>query len=120
MLIAPKLEAEGMGSSFEVAVSAEITLVIDRSVQVVRPVRVGHAAILLRSISLPGKVMVADTGHQLIAPNDDSRGPTDIPLAPVMVRRIQDGIGRDLRLIDRRHRLRLPRQPALHPIELRR
>lgn len=111
----PELRAAGARAGVELAVRTEVARVVDRLPEVVRPVRILGAVVLLAPVAGVGEVAVADPRGELVAPDRDHRGHADLDLAAPVVRRPQDRPGRDLRLVDGRHRLRLARQPALDP-----
>src|SRR5205814_5428342 len=75
---------------------------------------------LLRRIARLAEIPIAKPWGQLIALDHDDRRPTDEELTAVVVGYPGDGIGDHFGLVNRRHRLRLVRQAALHPAELRR
>src|SRR5207302_2693470 len=91
----------------EIPVSTEIALVVYGLVEVVRPVRGHSPVVLLRLVAGAGEIPVPESGHDLVAENRLDRGPAHVPLAAVMVRRVDDGVGGDLWLEDGRHGLRL-------------
>ena len=88
--------------------------------KIVRPLGIGRLRRHLAIEAVGGEVAVAQAGHDLIALNrDDSRRP-DKHLAATLMGRPVDRAGGHLGLEDRRHRLRLARQAAFDPAELRR
>src|SRR5215203_6737872 len=64
---------------------------------------------LLRVVAAPGEVAVEEPGRDLLAVDRLDRWPGDDELSTFVRGREEDGLGRDLRLEDRRDRLRVPR-----------
>ncbi len=90
----------------------------DRLPEVVGSVRNGGLFGHLGVHAVPRQVVVEPVRGDLVADDRLDCGPAHVELAAVVVGRPDDRLGRDLGLEDRRHRLGLAGQPALHPIEL--
>ena len=65
-----------------------------------------------------GQVMIEQTRHNFVCNDGLYSGHADVNFSPSVRGRVDDGIGRDFRLIDRRNRLRFARQTAARPGEL--
>src|SRR6266851_5762208 len=66
------------------------------------------------------EILIDHAGDYLIDFDRNYSWQSYLDLAPVTMRCINNGLGGNLRLINWRHRLRLARQAALDPTELRR
>ena len=75
---------------------------------------------LLRVVTLPREVAVDEARSELVARDRLDRRPADVELPRMVVGRVLDCLRGDLRLEDRRHRLRVPGHPRPAPAELRR
>ena len=87
--------------------------------QVLRAPGALAAAGLLRVVARPGQVPVEQAGGHPVG--QDRRGcgaPDEVLPAPGMTGGEDDAAGRHFRLVDRRNRLRVPRQLGPHPGEL--
>jgi len=92
---------------------------VHRFPQVVRPVAAFPAAGLLRAIARFRQVSVKQGRHHPVGQDRRGRaGSDEVLLAPRVVGGVDHAAGRDLRLIYRRHRLRVPGQLGSHPGEL--
>src|SRR5262249_62105799 len=87
---------------------------------IVRLLRILRPVSHLRLVAELRQVTVEKARGDLVRPYRRDRRRADAQLPTTVRRRPDDRLGRDFRLIDRRHRLRLARQPALDPVELRR
>jgi len=116
----PELIASRVRSRVEVAVGAVVGRVVDGSPEVVAPIRRRRAVRLLRIEAGASQVRVGESRNERIADDRRDGGTADPYLAVGMIGGPDDGARGDIRLEDRRHRLRAARQPALDPAELRR
>jgi hypothetical protein len=88
--------------------------------EVVRPVAFRLAG-LLRGVAGPGQVPVEQGGRHPVSQDRSRRArPDEVLLAARMIGGIDDPAGGDLRLVDRRHGLRMPGQLRPNPGKLRR
>ena len=88
-------------------------------VQIVGAIGINRLIRLLRVIADPRQVMVQRSGNELISDDRLDGRHADGQLSSIMVRRPDNGSRDDFRLVDGRHRLRVPRHPRFNPIELR-
>src|SRR6185437_13337323 len=92
----------------------------DRLPEIIRPVRVFRTIVLLRIISSTRKIVVGQRGDKLVAKNRFHRREANVILTSAgMMSGMVDGASCYFGLEDRWDRLRLMRQTALHPAELR-
>jgi len=104
-----------MGGAVELAVRAVVGApdLVARLPQVVLPTRGLGLAGLLGVIPRPGQVPVQQPGQDPVRQDGRPRARTDQVLATArMVSCTHGAARRDLGLVDRRHRLRVPEQPA--------
>src|SRR3954462_15495998 len=101
----PNLRAALVRARVEGAMRAVVTG--DRLPKIVLPVRGGRLVGLLRIVTGAAEVMVKDTGDEFLSDYSSDGGLAHQHFARVVARRPQDGFGRDLRLVNGRHRLRL-------------
>ena len=99
---------------------SKVTIVVNRMPQVVRTIGILGFRRLLHPVSDAREVAIAQARRDAVADNRFDGWKADEVLAPWMVRRPDDRLGGDLRLKNRRHRLRASTEAALHPVELRR
>ena len=120
MRIGPELPALLFRSVAEVTACPIIpTGAINRLPQVIGAVRGSLLIGLLRLVARPGKIAVSKPRNQLIGLDHDDRGGADEHLPAIVVGKIDHGIRNDFGFIDRRHRLWLVGQAALHSAKLR-
>src|SRR5689334_7046644 len=110
MISCPPEPAPRVSAIVEVAVRPEVFRVIDRSPEVVRPVRVDWTVGLLRGKGGARQVAIEQTRHELVTEDGERCRETDDHFPLRMVGGPHNGIGRNLRLIDWRHRPRAPWQ----------
>jgi hypothetical protein len=87
--------------------------------EVVIPPRILRLIGLLGVVATLAQVSVEQARPQLLRHDRSGRRSLDVDLASRMPARPHDGIGRQLRLIDRRDRLGSPQHMAARPLELR-
>lgn len=107
-----------MGSRVEFAVRAKVDLLIESPPKIVSVTRGGSAVVLLTGEARSRQVPIADAREQLVHCDDDDRRYSDAELASSPMGREIDRLGRDLRLVDGRHGLRLARHFVQAPAEL--
>ena len=111
MLVDPRLRTAGRAPTGESSVRA----VVPRQwmPQIVGPGRIGRFVRLLRVVTGACEIAISERRRDLVAPDDRDGRHAYAQLTTSMLRRPHDRIRGDFRLVDRRHRLRGARQPAL-------
>src|SRR5688572_10699767 len=87
--------------------------------KIVASVRFDRFMGLLSVIAISGQVPISKAWRNLVTDNRFDGWITNVHLAAIVVRSKKNCVGPDLRLIYRWHGLRLAREPALYPGELR-
>ena len=75
---------------------------------------------LLRIVAVVAQIRIGETRHNALAVNGCNGGSAHKDLAALVVSRPIDSFRRHFGFKDRRHRLRMARQPSAAPAELRR
>src|SRR5437763_11307942 len=119
MGISPQLPARAMRSVIKRSMCAVVMLCINWLPQVVRAVWVLWLTDLLRGIAGPAEIPITKSWRELISLDHDNCRPADEELTAVVIGHPGDGISDHFRLVNRRYRLRLVGEAALHPAELR-
>src|SRR3954470_15111426 len=88
--------------------------------EIVWPIRIFIAIILLRIESISCQVVVKNARRDLVCDDRRGRAAAHVPLSAVVMGRPPNRLSGNFRLVNRRHRLRLARESTLHPTKLRR
>src|SRR6476660_3453783 len=87
--------------------------------QIVWTIGVFRLLCLLGVVTGTAKIMIQQCGRDLVSDDGFDGGQSNVDFAASMVGRPIHSASSHFRLINRRHRLRLPLQAAFHPPELR-
>ena len=113
MCVRPKLARTRLGAIIEFTVCA---VVAGHGLpEIIGTLLIRWLTRLLRFVSGPRKITVRQARREFVAFDRSHGRPSNKDLGAIMMRRPMNRVGSDLRLENRRHRLRLSRQPAFHP-----
>src|SRR5690349_10078590 len=113
----PKLARICLGAMIEITVCAMVAGHGLPEVTGTIPIR--RRSHLLRFVSCAREITVRQARRDFVAFDRRHRRPSDENFSALMMRGPMNRVGGDLRLKNRRHRLRLSWQAALHPGKLR-
>src|SRR5437588_12774312 len=115
----PQLRTVTCGPQIERSVGAVIFLLIHRFPQIVRTMSIFRPVMLLGIVACACQVVIEQSGNKFVYSDRSNGRHADINLATWIMGSVNDHFSCDLRLVNWRHRLRLAREPASYPAELR-